>query len=206
VSYITGENGLPLQNYTYSPYGTCLNVTDDPINNLQFVGRYGGYKDNDSGLTYFWHRWYDASDGRWVSRDPVNMIQKNYEKCTGKKLRIFDQNTINLYHYVYNRPLKFLDYSGLDCESDYYDCLGSVTERFTEHETYLFKLVTRCIATCLLGSIVAGPAYPEFALGCNATCMSIYTIASAISSAATIRQTLGCVYIYFDCKNNKECK
>jgi len=51
VSAVTGEHGLPLQNYTYSPYGTCLNVTGDPINNLQFIGRYGGYLDNDTGLT-----------------------------------------------------------------------------------------------------------------------------------------------------------
>jgi len=71
VSAVTGENGLPLQNYTYSPYGTCLNVTGDPIKNLQFVGRYGGYKDNDTGLTYLWHRWYDSGTGGFISKDPL---------------------------------------------------------------------------------------------------------------------------------------
>ncbi|HRU39606.1 MAG TPA: RHS repeat-associated core domain-containing protein, partial [Candidatus Goldiibacteriota bacterium] len=71
VSAVTGEHGLPLQNYSYSPYGTCLNVTGDPINNLQFVGRYGGYLDSDTGLTYFWHRWYDSKDGRFISKDPL---------------------------------------------------------------------------------------------------------------------------------------
>ena len=96
VSAVTGENGLPLQNYTYTPYGTCLNVTDDSINNLQFVGRYGGYKDSDTGLTYFWHRWYDSYDGRWVSRDPINIID-------GK----------NLYQYVRNRSTYYIDSNGL---------------------------------------------------------------------------------------------
>jgi RHS repeat-associated protein len=206
VSAVTGEHGLPLQNYTYSPFGTCLNVTNDPINSLQFVGRYGGYLDSDTGLTYFWHRWYDSKDGRWISRDPIKNIQRSSSKCQNKRIQVFDQNTINLYHYTYNRPTKFIDYNGLDCESDYNECLEGVIERFTEHETYLLKLVTKCIATCLLGSVVAGPAYPELATGCSAACMGIYTVASAISSAATIGQTLGCVSIYFDCNKKKECK
>jgi len=72
VSIITGEHGLPLQRYTYSPYGSCLNVHGDPINSLQFIGKYGGYLDSDTGLTYFWHRWYDSSNGRFISRDKTN--------------------------------------------------------------------------------------------------------------------------------------
>jgi len=73
ISVVTGENGLPIQNYTYSPYGSCLNTDYDPVNNLRFIGRYGGYKDDDINLTYFWHRWYDEKDGRWVSRDMINI-------------------------------------------------------------------------------------------------------------------------------------
>ena len=98
VSGVTGEHGLPLQNYTYSPYGTCLNVVGDPINNLQFVGRYGGYLDNDTGLTYFWHRWYDSKDGRWISRDPIGVL-----------------GGINLYGYVKNQANNKTDGSGYCC-------------------------------------------------------------------------------------------
>jgi RHS repeat-associated protein len=95
VSAITGEHGLPLQNYTYSPFGTCLNVVGDPINNLQFVGRYGGYLDNDTGITYFWHRWYDSRDGRWISRDPIGT-------CDDK----------NYYRYVKNDAINKIDSTG----------------------------------------------------------------------------------------------
>ena len=96
VSVITGENGLPLQNYTYSPYGSTMNVENDPVNNLRFVGRYGGYKDDDTNLTYFWHRWYDEKDGRWVSRDMIGV-------CGG----------INIYKYANNTPNVIIDYVGL---------------------------------------------------------------------------------------------
>ena len=95
ISVVTGENGIPLQNYTYSPYGSCLNTENDPVNNLRFVGRYGGYKDDDTNLTYFWHRWYDERDGRWVSRDMIGTDE------------------MNLYNYVRNRPQFYIDWYGL---------------------------------------------------------------------------------------------
>jgi RHS repeat-associated protein len=121
VSAITGEHGLPLQNYSYSPFGTCLNVTDDPINNLQFVGRYGGYLDNDTGLTYFWHRWYDGKDGRWISRDPIGI-----------------KGGINLYAYVDNAPSVNIDSAGLfnklypDCVAQVKQCMTSCGKEFNE--------------------------------------------------------------------------
>jgi len=118
VSVVTGENGLPLQNYTYSPYGSTMNVEYDPVNNLRFVGRYGGYKDDDTGLTYFWHRWYDEGDGRWGSRDPIKekIYQSNkLNSCNMQNNWKFDTNTINLYHYTYNRPLIYIDDIGLYC-------------------------------------------------------------------------------------------
>ena len=96
VSVVTGENGLPLQNYNYSPYGSTMNVEYDPVNNLRFVGRYGGYRDDDTGLTYFWHRWYDERDGRWVSRDPLNI-----------------KGGLNLFTYTANNPVFWIDANGL---------------------------------------------------------------------------------------------
>jgi len=70
-------------------------VEYDHVNNLRFVGRYGGYKDDDTGLTYFWHRWYDERDGRWVSRDMIGTDE------------------MNLYNYVRNRPQFYIDWYGL---------------------------------------------------------------------------------------------
>lgn len=114
VSAVTGEHGLPLQNYTYSPFGTCLNVTNDPINNLQFVGRYGGYLDNDTGLTYFWHRWYDSKDGRFISRDPESGNRHFiYVSAECSKSNKAYQEISNIYLYALNSPQVNTDITGL---------------------------------------------------------------------------------------------
>ena len=70
---ITNEIGLPIQMYLYDAYGRIINTTNDTQNSLTFVGRYGGSKDWDTGLMYFWHRWYDADLGRWINRDPIGI-------------------------------------------------------------------------------------------------------------------------------------
>jgi len=94
ISVVTGENGLPIQNYTYSPYGSTMNIDYDPVNNLRFVGRYGGYCDDDTGLINFWSRWYDTISGRWLSYEPSGCFVGN------------------LYTYVYNNPSNKIDRTG----------------------------------------------------------------------------------------------
>ncbi|MEM5777861.1 MAG: RHS repeat-associated core domain-containing protein [Candidatus Aenigmatarchaeota archaeon] len=96
VSAVADENGLPLQEYYYTPYGSTSNVEYDAINSLRFIGRYGGYKDDDTSFTYFWHRWYDERDGRWVSRDPVGV-----------------RGLLNLFRYTGNCPINYIDSNGL---------------------------------------------------------------------------------------------
>jgi RHS repeat-associated protein len=56
--------------------------------------------DPESGLFYYRARHYGAEVARFVTRDPIAA-------------------EINLYRYVRNKPLVFLDPSGLSCESDF---------------------------------------------------------------------------------------
>jgi RHS repeat-associated protein len=87
---------MPIQTYLYDPYGNILNVSNDPVNNFTFVGRYGGQKDWDTGLIQFQHRWYDGNTGRWISRDPIGV---NAE--------------INVFLYVFSNPINEVDINGL---------------------------------------------------------------------------------------------
>jgi len=56
VVAITNADGMPLKYYIYDPWGNVINTQDDPINNFSFIGRYGGQRDWNTGLTQFVHR------------------------------------------------------------------------------------------------------------------------------------------------------
>ncbi|MCP5007849.1 MAG: RHS repeat-associated core domain-containing protein, partial [Planctomycetes bacterium] len=60
-------------------------------NNLRFAGQ---YYDAETGLHYNWNRYYDPETGRYMRVDPVG-------------------EGLNLYLYVKNNPLKYIDPRGL---------------------------------------------------------------------------------------------
>ena len=112
VNAVTNEVGLPVQYYIYDPWGNVVNTQDDPINNLTFVGRYGGLKDWDTGFVQFQHRWYDAEVGKWISRDPIGVEGEvnvyEYSDTVGKP------GSSNLYNYSQNDPINRVDPEGLE--------------------------------------------------------------------------------------------
>jgi len=61
--------------------------------------------DTESGLDYFGARYYGSSMGRFMSPDPI--------KLTDERL-LNPANTLNLYSYAANNPLKFVDPDGQD--------------------------------------------------------------------------------------------
>jgi len=61
-------------------------------------------RDAETGLDYFIARYYSNAHGRFTSVDPINLTKK----------RLLDPQRINLYAYVRNNPLKFIDPKGED--------------------------------------------------------------------------------------------
>ena len=77
------------------------NVTNDTSPGLTPFGFAGGLYDKDTGLVRFGVRDYDASVGRWTSKDSIRF-----------------KGGINLYAYVANDPVNAHDPNGTNCETE----------------------------------------------------------------------------------------
>ena len=78
---------------TYDAFGMLTGSTGTPQVPFGFVGAQGYQEDGDSGLKLLGHRYYDASTGRFLSRDPA-------------------QDGRNWYAYVDSNPLRWIDRNG----------------------------------------------------------------------------------------------
>lgn len=67
---MTDTTGAVANAYAYGPFGEVVRRRESVGNRFTYVGAYGVQDDGD-GLYYMRHRYYDARDGRFVSRDPL---------------------------------------------------------------------------------------------------------------------------------------
>jgi RHS repeat-associated protein len=88
-------DGMVAQRLDYDEFGNILPTST----NLGFqpFGFAGGLYDPDTKLTRFGARDYDAETGRWMAKDPIG----------------FRGGDANLYRYVLNDPVNWLDLTGL---------------------------------------------------------------------------------------------
>jgi RHS repeat-associated protein len=77
------------------PFGEVIRTTGPlaKTNPFRFSTK---YQDDETDLLYYGYRYYKASTGRWVGRDPIGELGGE-----------------NLYGFVENDPLDFVDFNGL---------------------------------------------------------------------------------------------
>jgi RHS repeat-associated protein len=96
VTALVNALGVVVGRYSYDPYGNTLSLsgTRALVNRFRFSSK---EHHAQSGLYYYGYRFYVPELQRWVNRDPIG-----------------EQGGINLYFYVGNTPIQFVDPDGLD--------------------------------------------------------------------------------------------
>lgn len=90
---VVDENGQVVWSADYQPFGRAALSTETVTNNFRFPGQ---YYDAETGLHYNCHRYYNPSTGRYLTPDPIGL-----------------EGGINLYSYVSNNTICFVDPYGL---------------------------------------------------------------------------------------------
>ncbi|MGE6577825.1 RHS repeat domain-containing protein [Paenibacillus xylanexedens] len=96
VTELKNAAGDTLNRYTYDVWGNSRVIEEQTPNVLRYAGEYW---DEETGLQCLRSRWYDPNLGRFINED-------TYE---GYKA---EPNSLNLYTYVENNPLIYVDSSG----------------------------------------------------------------------------------------------
>ena len=93
---VNAADGTVAAAYEYAPFGGLIHKSGDAAdeNVFRFSTK---YRDNETGLYYYGYRYYSSELGRWLSRDPRG-----------------EAGSLNLYLFVYNNPLYFIDPFGLN--------------------------------------------------------------------------------------------
>ncbi|MFO0697903.1 MAG: RHS repeat-associated core domain-containing protein [Nitrospira sp.] len=92
VTELTDSAGATVKGYSYDAYGNILESPGTLEQPYTYTGR---ELDSESGLYYYRARYYDATTGRFLQKDPIGQADGN-----------------NLYPYVNNNPLNLVDPAG----------------------------------------------------------------------------------------------
>jgi RHS repeat-associated protein len=104
---LTNASGTLTGAYSYAPYGARANHSGTAATSFTYAGAYG-VMDEDDGLYFMRNRYYDATTGRFIQRDPIGLA-----------------GGFNLYRYVDDQPVSRIDPLGL-----WGDDVGSGTENW----------------------------------------------------------------------------
>jgi RHS repeat-associated protein len=100
VVSLTDETGTIVNAYSYDPWGRVLEADETVGNPFRYAGY---YYDPGTDLYYLWNRYYDPGLRRFLTEDPLG-------GC------IDETQSLNVYAYVQDNPLRYADPQGLAYE------------------------------------------------------------------------------------------
>jgi RHS repeat-associated protein len=99
TSIVASAVGALEEESDYYPFGTEMIVTGPGVNSYKFTGK---ERDSESGLDNFGARYNASIFGRFMTPDPIHILAQ----------KIADPQQWNMYAYVRNNPLRFVDPKG----------------------------------------------------------------------------------------------
>jgi RHS repeat-associated protein len=94
---ITDNAGNIIARYLFDAYGKTLKSTGNIVNPYAYAGKFGYYSSDLANIMLIGSRWYSPNLKRWISRDPIKY-----------------KGGYNLYGYVEENPIKYVDPMGHD--------------------------------------------------------------------------------------------
>jgi RHS repeat-associated protein len=95
-AFIDAVTGAIISKTHFDEFGIKSKPAATSASELDSIGFAGGLFDADTGLTHFGAREYNAETGKWLSKDPIG----------------FSGGDTNLYGYVANDPVNYIDPEG----------------------------------------------------------------------------------------------
>ncbi len=176
ITELTDSTGVVARTLVTDAYGRITQDTGGVAQPFIYTGR---EFDAESGLYFYRARYYDPATGRFLSEDPIG----------------FAGGDENLYRYVENNPISFVDLSGLAKAKppkgiDPKNPLGLKSPKTVETvgaperikptkatKASCEKFLFRCVARCKTAKICKIPRLGKVALAsCIATCGTLYII------------------------------
>ena len=125
VVNLTDNNGAVTKTYQYDAFGVEKNIDDADTNAFRYCGE---YYDKETATIYLRARYYNPSNGRFISRDSFAGSNN-------------DPLSLNLYTYCHNNPV-----SGTDST-------GHFLDTFFDAASLAFDIVSFCIEPTPMGAV-----------------------------------------------------
>jgi RHS repeat-associated protein len=166
---VVDASGNITKRIDYDSFGNINNDTN-PSFEIPF-GFAGGPHDRDTGLVRFGARDYDPSIGRWTAKDPID----------------FAGGDVNLYGYVQNNPVNFVDPDGLfltDLLTTAFSYVGDkIFNPSTTHGRIALAGVAGAVSGGIVGTAITAPTV-------IATPLGAFYGAVTVSAAAMLTQSV----------------
>jgi RHS repeat-associated protein len=130
---LTSSSASQLATYLTDAFGLEKSITGSTTNSFLFSGEVGLYRDLANFL-YARARYLSSVKGRWVSRDPIGF-----------------GGGVNLFKYVSNGPLTWIDPNGNCCSDP--DCGDKCLFNYKNCDDSAQADRARCIGNCIADSL-----------------------------------------------------